>query len=41
MGMPLDLGCALIQIQNVTKIYKTQAGDFPALKNIPVSDKYF
>jgi putative ABC transport system ATP-binding protein len=29
-----DLGCALIQIKSVSKIYKTPAGDFPALKDI-------
>ncbi|MBP1701191.1 MAG: cyclic nucleotide-binding protein [Chloroflexi bacterium] len=34
IGMPLDLSCALIQIQNVSKIFKTQAGDFTALKDI-------
>ena len=34
MGVPVDLGCILIQIQNVTKIFKTQAGDFTALKEI-------
>jgi ABC-type lipoprotein export system ATPase subunit len=30
----IDLSCALIRIENVSKIFKTPAGEFPALKNI-------
>jgi putative ABC transport system ATP-binding protein len=30
----IDLSCALIQIENVSKNFKTPAGDFPALKDI-------
>jgi putative ABC transport system ATP-binding protein len=29
-----EVECALIKLRNVSKVYKTDAGDFPALKNI-------